>query len=165
MNNPADRARSVGFHLAITTLVAIALLVFASRRSENRVPDRAEEQIRSVLNDQVESWNRGDLDGFMAGYWNSEELLFCSASTITKGWRPTLERYRQRYQAEGREMGKLTFAEIHVEPIKEDIAIVRGRWLLSLKSSQPHGLFTLKMVRFAQGWRCVYDHTSAAEPQ
>jgi ketosteroid isomerase-like protein len=165
MNDATGRARSVGIPLAIATLAAVALIFLASRRAENRAPERAEDQIRMVLNDQVDAWNRGDLDGFMAGYWNSDELLFCSGGTITKGWKPTLDRYRKRYQAEGKEMGRLTFADIHVEPLTNEVALVRGRWLLALKSSQPDGLFTLKLVRFADGWRVVYDHTSASEPK
>ena len=62
--------------------------------------------VRALLDAQVEAWNRGDLEGFMAGYWRSPELVFCSGATVTKGWDATLERYRQRYQAEGREMGR-----------------------------------------------------------
>ncbi len=61
--------------------------------------------VRALLDAQVEAWNRGDLEGFMAGYWRSPELVFCSGATVTKGWDATLERYRKRYQAEGREMG------------------------------------------------------------
>jgi hypothetical protein len=165
MNDAAIRARSVAVQLAIAALAAVAFFALASRRAENRAPARAEDQIRMVLNNQVEAWNRGDLDGFMAGYWNSDELLFCSGGTITKGWKPTLDRYRKRYQAEGKEMGRLTFADVHVELLTNETALVRGRWILVLKSSSPDGLFTLKMVRFADGWRCVYDHTSAAEPK
>ena len=33
---------------------------------------------QAVLDAQVSAWNAGDLDGFMAGYWNSEELKFLS---------------------------------------------------------------------------------------
>lgn len=165
MNDATGRARSVGIQLAIATLAAIAFIFLASRRAENRVHERAEDQIRTVLSDQVAAWNRGDLDGFMAGYWNSDELVFCSGGTITKGWKSTLDRYRKRYQAEGKEMGRLTFADIHLEQLTNETALVRGRWLLAMNATNPNGLFTLKMVRFADGWRAVYDHTSASEPK
>ena len=52
---------------------------------------------------QVAAWNRGDLDGFMAGYWKSPDLVFFSNGTRTRGWQATLERYQKRYQAEGTE--------------------------------------------------------------
>ncbi len=59
--------------------------------------------VKEVLLRQVDAWNRHDLEGFMAGYWNSPELTFFSGTDQTSGWQPTLERYRKRYQGEGRE--------------------------------------------------------------
>ena len=74
----------------------------------------AEEGIKHMLLSQIEAWNHGNLEGFMQGYWRSPDLTFVSGATITKGWEPTLARYRQRYQSEGREMGKLEFQDLKV---------------------------------------------------
>ena len=68
--------------------------------------------IRAVLDDQVACWNKGDLEGYMKGYWNDEKLTFYSGGTITKGWKPVLERYQKAYKAEGKEMGSLTFSGV-----------------------------------------------------
>jgi beta-aspartyl-peptidase (threonine type) len=120
--------------------------------------------VRAVLDAQVEAWNRGDLEGFMAGYWRSPELVFCSGATVTKGWDATLARYRQRYQAEGREMGRLGFDAIEVLTLGPDAAAARGAWRLRMSDGQqPHGLFTLLLRRTEGAWRIVHDHTSAAE--
>ena len=121
-------------------------------------------EVRALLDAQVSAWNRGDLEAFMAGYWRSPELVFCSGATVTKGWDATLERYRKRYQAEGREMGRLTFDAIEVTALGEDAAFARGAYRLRLRDgSEPHGLFTLVLRRFPDGFRIVHDHTSAAE--
>jgi beta-aspartyl-peptidase (threonine type) len=45
-----------------------------------------EDEISAVLDQQVAAWNRGDLEGYMAGYWNSPDLMFYSGATITRGW-------------------------------------------------------------------------------
>jgi beta-aspartyl-peptidase (threonine type) len=120
--------------------------------------------VRAVLDAQVEAWNRGDLEAFMAGYWRSPELVFCSGATVTKGWDATLERYRKRYQAEGREMGRLRFDAIEVLPLGLDAAAARGAWRLQMSDGkEPHGLFTLLLRRTDGAWRIVHDHTSAAE--
>ena len=120
--------------------------------------------VRAVLDAQVEAWNRGDLEGFMAGYWRSPELVFCSGATVTKGWDATLARYRKRYQAEGREMGRLRFDAIEVLPLGPDAAAARGAWRLRMSDGQqPHGLFTLLLQRTEGAWRIVHDHTSSAE--
>ncbi len=124
-------------------------------------PDTA---IRQLLQKQVDAWNRHDLEGFMAGYWNSPELTFFSGGTETKGWEPTLERYRQRYQSNGAEMGKLEFAELQIVQLGSESAYVRGRWHLTMpEGKEPHGLFTLVFRKFPEGWRIVHDHTSATQ--
>ena len=119
--------------------------------------------IRTVLDAQVAAWNRGDLEAYMAGYWHSPELEFYSGSTITRGWQQTLDRYRKRYQSDGREMGTLTFTELQIEPIDGKTAFVTGRWQLAMKKGEsPNGLFTLLLRRFDNGWKIVHDHSSSA---
>ena len=39
--------------------------------------------VRKLLNDQQVSWNRGDIDGFMKGYWKGDSLTFTGKSGIT----------------------------------------------------------------------------------
>ena len=122
----------------------------------------AEREIAAILNSQVEAWNHGDLEGFMRGYWNSPELTFFSGATETKGWQPTLDRYRQRYQGAGSEMGKLNFDNLQITTFESESAFVRGRWRLTLSNGkQPGGLFTLILRRKPEGWRIVHDHTSS----
>lgn len=118
-------------------------------------------EVRAVLDAQVAAWNRGDLEGFMKGYWRSPELTFTSGTTQTSGWDETLARYKRRYQGEGREMGTLTFADISILPLERHTALARGRWKLVFsdgKSSE--GLFTLVLKQLPEGWRVIHDHTS-----
>jgi uncharacterized protein (TIGR02246 family) len=120
--------------------------------------------VRGVLDAQVEAWNRGDLEAFMAGYWRSPDLVFCSGATVTKGWDETLARYRKRYQSEGREMGRLRFDAVEVIPLGEGAALARGAWRLVMSDGkEPHGLFTLLLRRKGGAWRIVHDHTSQGE--
>jgi beta-aspartyl-peptidase (threonine type) len=121
----------------------------------------AAKAIRKLLDDQVVAWNKGDLEGFMAGYWKSDDLTFFSGKDKTLGWKATLERYRKRYQADGKAMGKLTFSDLQVEPLGPDCAFVRGRWQVVLKTATFQGLFTLICKKTEAGWKIVHDHTSA----
>ena len=127
------------------------------------IPDEtvsAEEAIQAVLNEQVAAWNRGDLEGFMRGYWNSPELTFFSGKEKAQGWQATLERYIKRYRGDGREMGKLAFNDLRIETLGPDAAFVRGRFELEMSKEKLGGLFTLIFKRFPEGWRIVHDHTS-----
>jgi beta-aspartyl-peptidase (threonine type) len=121
----------------------------------------SEAAIRKVLQSQVDAWNRDDLGGFMAGYWNSPELTFFSGASETKGWQPTLDHYRKNYQSPGAEMGKLEMENVRVEMLSPTAAFVRGKFLLALSNGKrPHGLFTLIFREFPDGWRIVHDHSS-----
>jgi beta-aspartyl-peptidase (threonine type) len=124
-------------------------------------PNAAKKAIQKVLDDQDAAWNKGHLEGFMSGYWKSDELTFYSGNDVTKGWNATLERYKKRYQADGKEMGKLTFSELKIEMLGDDSAFVRGRFKLVTSKDTPQGLFTLIFKKTADGWKIVHDHTSA----
>ena len=141
-----------GFLPLVGVVVAYRLAVGWNRDTEPAV--------RAVLEGQQQAWNRGDLDGFMTGYWKDDRLTFYSGDAITRGWQATLDRYRKRYQAEGKEMGKLAFSELQVAQLGADHALVKGRWQLTLKDGTPGGLFTLILRKRPEGWRIVHDHTS-----
>jgi beta-aspartyl-peptidase (threonine type) len=122
---------------------------------------RADEKaVRQVLDDQVVAWNKGDLEGFMAGYWNSKELTFQSGKDLTRGWQETLERYKRKYQSEGKEMGKLAFADVEVRELAPGVALVTGKWELTLSKETVGGRYTLVMKKLPEGWRIIHDHTS-----
>jgi beta-aspartyl-peptidase (threonine type) len=119
--------------------------------------------VRRLLDAQVVAWNRGDLAGFMQGYWKSDSLTFYSGGEVTHGWQVTFDRYRRRYQAEGREMGRLTFEPLEVQLLAPGHALARGGWRLEMSTSEPRGLFTLWLHWFPDtGWRIVHDHSSEA---
>jgi beta-aspartyl-peptidase (threonine type) len=117
--------------------------------------------IRKVLDDQTVAWNRGDLPGFMAGYWKSKDLTFFSGKEPQLGWDATLARYEKRYRAEGKEMGKLLFSELDIKVLSPEFAVARGSWHLEMKAEKREGLFTLIMRKMDQGWLIVHDHTSS----
>lgn len=119
-----------------------------------------EKDIRQVLDDQAIAWNKGDLIGFMKGYWKSKDLTFVSGKDATRGWDETLERYKKHYQAEGKEMGKLTFSDVDVRVLANGVALVTGKWELKLSKETVGGRYSLVLRKFDEGWRIVHDHTS-----
>jgi Domain of unknown function (DUF6438)/Domain of unknown function (DUF4440) len=127
-----------------------------------RDPER-EAAIRSVLDSQVVAWNKGDIDGFMRGYWMSKELTFFSGATETNGWTETLDRYRKSYKSTGKQMGQLTFTDLRTEMLSPDSAFVRGAWKLTMSDGKtPHGLFTLIFRKMPDGWRIIHDSTGGS---
>lgn len=123
-------------------------------------PQTVAAAVLEVLDAQVESWNEGDLEGFMAGYLRSEDLRFTSGSEVRRGWRNTLERYRQTYPDRAA-MGTLAFEELDVRVLSEHAAQVFGRFRLTRESDEPTGLFTLLVELHGERWLIVSDHTSS----
>jgi beta-aspartyl-peptidase (threonine type) len=145
----------------IAVLVILAAGLSLSSLGQSPSSPKQEAAIRAVITAQVNAWNQHDLEGFMAGYWNSPDLTFFSGVTETHGWQATLERYREKYQSAGTEMGKLEFKDLQVEMLGPDAAFVRGKFVLTLSNGkQPHGLFTLIFRQFPEGWRIIHDHSS-----
>lgn len=146
------------FILAIAS--AIPAILLGPGNSAELTPDAERQAVRDVLDAQKKAWNKGDLEAYMTGYWKSDALTFFSGTTQTRGWQATFDRYRKRYQADGKEMGKLVFRDISVELLAKDAAWVRGRWELTQAKDKHGGLFTLLVKKQPEGWRIVHDHTS-----
>jgi len=122
--------------------------------------EKPEDAIRKVLDDQEKAWNKGDLEGYMAGYWKSDKLTFSGGTEETQGWDATLERYRKKYKGKDVEMGKVSFPNTRIEMLGDAHAVVRGTWELTFSKDKKKGLFTLIMKKFPEGWRIVHDHSS-----
>ena len=138
---------------------AAAVLLLLSPLAAPAAADAA--PVRAVLDAQLTAWNRGDLEAFMETYWKSPELLFQSNAATTRGWQATVERYRQRYLSDGREMGQLRFEELDVEVLGPGVAFARGAWRLAFREGKTaQGRFTLLLRERPEGWRIVYDHSS-----
>ena len=142
-----------------TDLAAIAIFALTLAGADDPAPPHP---ARAVMDRQVADWNRGDLDGFCATYWNSPKLVFVSGGEKTEGWTPMRDRYRKRYQGEGKAMGKLAFDDLEVEPLGPEHAFARGRWELTFADGKTAGgRFTVILRKLREGWRIVHDHTSA----
>jgi ketosteroid isomerase-like protein len=117
--------------------------------------------IRGVMAAQMAAWNRGDLDGFMAGYEKSPELVFTSGGGIRRGYDETIAKYRAKYGSDQATMGKLGFELVSIQHLGADGAIVLGRWKLTDTPNAGGGIFSVAFERGADGWKIVHDHTSS----
>jgi ketosteroid isomerase-like protein len=132
-----------------------AALAAQSQKESSKI----ESQILAVMDAQVAAWNRGDIEGFMTGYWKSDKLVFASGSEVTRGWQTTLDRYKKNYSSREK-MGALKFGDIEINVLSKDAAVVLGSWSLARANDNPKGKFTLIFRKTKDGWRIVHDHTS-----
>ena len=142
-------------------LVLAFVLGCAAPRAFAPADDQA---IRGVIAMQAGAWNRGDLEGYMAGYARSPALVFTSGGKIRRGWQDTFDKYRAKYGSDRTTMGHLAFEILGVQPLGADGAIVLGRWTLTATPNAGAGVFSLALARTPTGWRIVHDHTSVDAP-
>ena len=152
----------IRFTISVVCAAILAIEVSGSANQKKVPAPRGPREIRAVLDRQVEAWNRRDLEGFMHGYWKSNQLSFYSDGAKTNGWQATIDRYRNRYQSEGREMGRLEFTDVQIELLGDQAAFVRGRWHLKMTANELGGLFTLIFKKLQGRWQIVHDHTGSA---
>ena len=135
----------------------LSLLLLCSATAFAQSSDEA--SIRKLLSEQTESWNRGDLKGFMKTYWNSDSLMFIGKSGVTYGWDNTLNNYKKGYP-DTTAMGKLSFDIISVKPLSEKYYQVVGKWHLKRTIGDLSGHYTLLLEKINGVWVIVSDHSS-----
>jgi ketosteroid isomerase-like protein len=115
--------------------------------------------VEQVIRIQEDAWNRGDVDSFVAHYWNSDDVTFSSGGQITRGWTATRDRYRERYPTK-EAMGRTTFSNLEITPLGDSAAMVLGNWKLEREADPIGGNFTLVMRKIDGRWVIIHDHTS-----
>jgi ketosteroid isomerase-like protein len=142
--------------LLLTMLLILGAMSVTFAQSKE---DKIKGEVRKVMDEQVAAWNRGDIEGFMKGYWNSPQMTFVSGDNVTKGWQPTLERYKRSYDSRAK-MGVLSFTDLEITVTSKESAVVLGRFTLVREKDKPTGMFTLNFRKFKDGWKIILDHTS-----
>lgn len=118
-----------------------------------------EQEIRRILAAQTEQWNKGDLAGFMEGYWKSDSLLFVGKSGPRYGYASALANYRRGYP-DTAAMGKLRFTILRIQPLAADCYFVLGKWELTRSIEDVAGHYTLIFRKIGGQWVIVADHSS-----
>ena len=118
-----------------------------------------EKQIRKILKEQTEAWNRGDIDAFMKGYWNNDSLLFVGKNGPTYGFVNTLNNYKKNYPNKDY-MGQLNFTLLEVKPLSKQLWMVLGKWELTRTAGNVSGHYTLLFKKINGVWVIIMDHSS-----
>jgi beta-aspartyl-peptidase (threonine type) len=137
--------------------IVVGMILFLILALAFQVADTKTDLLR-ILDLQKAAWNRQDIEGFMADYWNSEMFTFQSGANRLRGWGTLLERYKKSYSGEN--WGILDFTDLEVNVLGADCAYVIGRYKLILRDTAREGLFTIIFKRFPEGWRIIHDHSS-----
>jgi len=121
--------------------------------------DKNARAILALLDRQTDAWNKGDLQGFMKGYWENDSLRFIGKSGITYGWNNTLANYKRGYP-DTASMGKLQFTILAVKKLSNRYYEVVGKWYLKRSIGDVSGHYTLLLKKMNGNWVIISDHSS-----
>jgi hypothetical protein len=132
-------------------LILVSFTAFCQSKDET--------EIKTLLNKQTESWNKGNIEEFMTTYWHSDSLMFIGKNGIKWGWQTTLENYKESYP-DTITMGKLVFNIIVVKKLSPQYFYVVGKWYLKRTIGDLTGHYDLVLRKIKGQWFIIADHSS-----
>lgn len=145
----------------IIIIIFLLTLSITAQNKKNLSPyysEKDEEEILKVMDNQIKSWNEGNIEGYMQGYWKSDSLRFVANIGVQYGWNLTLDMYKKNYDTkEG--MGKLSLKAVALEFLNKDVVFMIGRWQVEGKKNAG-GHYTQIWRKIKGKWLITVDHTS-----
>lgn len=137
----------------ILVIACFLTLCICNAQSSKKADIKA---IETVLKKQRIAWSKGDLEGFMKGYWKSDSLKFYSTSGLTSGWHDTFEKYEKGYPSLD-DMGTLNFILNDITKISDNAYYVMGEFHLKRKIGNANGIFMLIFKKINGEWKIIAD--------
>ena len=139
--------------------LSICVLVLLFFVNTGIAQNKDEREITAMLSAQVAQWNKGNVDGYMKGYWENDSLLFIGSSGPRYGYRATLKRYKEAYP-DAAHMGTLTSVVMSMERLSPEYYFIVGTWALKRSAGDVSGSYTLLLRKIKGKWVIVCDHSS-----
>ena len=167
-----NQCKRFAFFVKILAIAALAFCLpavaqeqnawqFGSLPANSSVSKPDDQQVYEVLLKMLDRWNAHDIEGYMAVYWKSPELLVVRGSEQFNGWQQLHDSYVNGYPG-ATEMGFIQPNRIQVRLLKPDLALALTWWSINFPSSRQKlvGNTTMNLQKFDGGWKIVASHTS-----
>jgi hypothetical protein len=136
-------------------LISTLFTLLASAQNDKDVVE-----VQQILMRQAADWNKGDIEAFMVGYWNSPDLQFIGSRGVTKGYENTLRNYLKSYP-DRKTMGQLSFDVISIDKLSRKSIMLTGQYTLARKEMEDaSGYFLLVWKKIKKKWVIVADHSN-----
>jgi hypothetical protein len=121
----------------------------------------AAQEIYETLLKIIDRWNQHDIEGYLAAYWKSPDMLVVSNLDQYDGWQQLHDFYMKNY-SDPNSMGKLAPARLSVKLVKPDVALAliwsEVTFPDSKKKLDQNTLLLLR--KFEDGWKITAEHTN-----
>lgn len=122
----------------------------------------ADAEMRALVATMQDAWNRGDFEGYMAGFLNPG-VVFVSRGRFQDGWQGTLDHYVRDYDGDPARRGTLAFSDIEIDLLAEDAAMLVSRYHLERAENPQYGINTRLMRKVDGRWVIALNHVSSLE--
>jgi uncharacterized protein (TIGR02246 family) len=122
-------------------------------------------EINDLLVKMLDRWNAHDVEGYLAAYWRSPQLLVMLQEQQFQGWQSVYDTYKTGY-TDPNAMGSVDPSRIQIKLIRSDLAMAVTWWTVSYPRSKVRvvGNSTMNLQKFSDGWKIVLLHSSYLEP-
>jgi len=121
------------------------------------------QKIYSLLVTMVDRWNAHDIDGYLAPYWKSPDLLVVVEGEQLKGWADLAATYHRGYPNPD-EMGAAITDRIQIQLVSADVAVALSWWKVIQKRGKTLGTSTIVLRKIEGTWVIAVLHSSFVEP-
>ena len=150
-----------GFRPALSILAAFSLGTGCRFEIEDEGDSNVQAAAERMLLESAGAWNRGELDGFMDYYLESENTTYIGEGGLLTGYDSIRARYAPSFKP-GTARDSLRFEEVRTRRLAAVEAIVTARWILHQGDSVTgSGPFTLVLRHTSGGWKIIHDHSSS----
>lgn len=125
-------------------------------------PEAEKAAIRKVVADMEAAWNRGDFEGYMAGF-KKPDVVFVSRGEFQKDWQGTLDHYKRDYGGDPARRGKLHFWDLRIDLLSPEYAQLVGRYRLEGGGRPQDGINTRLFRKVDGRWVIALNHVSSKE--
>ncbi len=130
-----------------------------AQRSAADDPAAIESEVRQSLARLQTDWNSGDMEAYLAAYWNDPGLSMMTGGTALRGWQAVAELFRATWTTEPA-MGDFSASNVAVGVLDDRTAIASGGFQHVFQHETVEGVFTHVWRRFGDRWLIVHEHTS-----
>lgn len=104
-------------------------------------------------------WNGGDMEAYLAAYWNDPGLSMMAGGSALRGWQAVAELFHATWTEESA-MGDFSASNVTVRVLDNRTAIASGGFQHVFPDETVEGVFTHVWRRFRDRWLIVHEHTS-----
>ncbi len=157
------------FTLILLFLLTFSFAAFGQKTKTIVIPAKTvtivteDKAVRNAFDDLIRSIENSNVEGTVAAYWNSPDLLiFNNNGTVTRGWEQNRKNRESSYPKI--KNVKLETSNVNVTMLGKDAALVTFQWKQSQdyedKPETASGRTTLVYKKVGKDWKVIHVHTS-----